>query len=113
MNQESRELYMPSGLRMKKEIFPGYTKDELIPTIIWGIIFVIIDCILFMCGNRSVGLLFFIPVIGVTSVAFVLIKGELNMSPIDFAKQEILFARSQKYYPYIAKQEWIKSERES
>ena len=40
-------------------------------------------------------------------------KGELNMSPIDFAKQEILFARSQKYYPYIAKQEWIKSERES
>ncbi len=113
MEEEKKELYMPNGLRMKKEFFPGYTKDELIPTIISCMLFIMIDCILFICGNRNVGLLFFIPLIGTSTVAFSLIKGELNLSPIDVLKQEIAFAQSQKYYPYIAKQEWSKYEEES
>ena len=104
--EQQKELYMPSGLKMKKEYFPGYGKNELIPTIVSVFIFLIIDCILFMVGHRNMGVLFFIPVIGVSIVAMMQIKGELNLSPVDIIKLEIQFAKSQKYYPYIAKNEW-------
>lgn len=100
------ELYMPTGLKMKKELFPGFTRDDLIPTIISGIVFIILDCILWMFGMQNIGILFFVPVVGVTTVMFMMIKGELNLSPVDFIRMEFKFAREQRYYPYIAKNEW-------
>lgn len=100
------ELYMPTGLKMKKELFPGFTRDDLIPTIVSGIFFVILDCLLWLFGIQNVGIMFFVPAVGVTTVMFMLIKGELNLSPVDFIKLEIIFAKDQKYYPYIAKNEW-------
>lgn len=101
-----KELFMPSGLKLKKEIFPGFTKDEMKPTILSAVIFVMIDCILWMCGLKNFGVMFFIPMLGTPAVAFMYIKNELNLSPVDIIKMEIRFAREQKYYPYIAKDEW-------
>ncbi len=100
------ELYMPSGLKMKKEYFSGFGKDELIPTVIAALGFLIVDCFLFLGGCKNVGLLFFVPVIGVSLIGMLQVKGELNLSPVDIINLEIQFRRSQKYYPYIAKNEW-------
>ena len=101
-----KELYMPSGLKMKKEYFPGYGKNELIPTIVSGFIFLIIDSLLFLFGIRDILMLFLIPTVGVPVVVMLQVKGELNLSPVDIIKLEIQFRRSQKYYPYIVKNEW-------
>lgn len=103
---ENKALYMPSGLKMKKEYFQGFGKDELIPTVISAFILLIIDSVLFMLGIHNVTVLLFVPLLGATAVAFMQIKGELNLSPVDIIKLEIQFARSQKYYPYFAKDEW-------
>lgn len=103
---ERMELYMPSGLKMKKEYFPGYGKNELIPTIISAFVFLIIDSIVYMIGIHNVTVLLFIPLLGVGTVGMLLVKGELNMSPVDVIKLEIRFIKSQKYYPYRAKNEW-------
>ena len=109
---EDREdgLYMPSGLKLKKEYFNGFGKKELIPTVISAGIFAIIDFIIFMCGVRVPMVLLSILVIGVTTVAFMQIKVELNLSPIDIVQLEVRFAKDQKFYPYVAKNEWKNTE---
>lgn len=103
---ESMELYMPSGLKLKKEYFPGFGKEELIPTLISVFVFLIVDSMVFMAGIHNITILFFIPLFGVSAVGMMQVKGELNLSPVDIIKLEFQFAKSQKYYPYIAKNEW-------
>lgn len=103
---ESMELYMPSGLKMKKEYFPGFGKEEFIPTLISGFVFLIIDSVLFIAGIHNITILFLVPLFGIGAVGMMQIKGELNLSPVDIIKLELQFAKSQKYYPYIAKNEW-------
>lgn len=105
-DMEYTPLYMPYGLRMKKEYFRGFGKDELIPTIFSFLICLVIDCILYMVGMHVIGILFFIPVIGTSTVGMMLIKGELNLSPVDIIRLEISFAKAQKVYPYVYKDEW-------
>lgn len=103
---ERMELYMPSGLKMKKEYFPGYGKKELIPTIVSAFIFLIMDSIVYMIGIHNMTILLFIPLLGVGTVGMLQVKGELNLSPVDIIRLEFRFAKSQKYYPYRAKKEW-------
>ncbi|MCM1159474.1 MAG: hypothetical protein NC300_12490 [Bacteroidales bacterium] len=103
---ENRELFMPAGLKLKKEYFQGFGKDELIPTIVSAFVFLIMDALLYLAGIRNVTLLLFLPFMGTSTVAMLQIKGELNLSPLDIINLEIRFAKSQKYYPYRAKNEW-------
>lgn len=103
---ETRELYMPSGLKMKKEYFPGFGKEELMPAILSVFIFLIMDSVIYLMGIHNITILFFIFLIGVSTAVMLQVKGELNLSPVDIIKLEIQFRRSQKYYPYIAKNEW-------
>lgn len=105
-DMEYTPLYMPYGLRLTKEYFRGFGKSELIPTVIVFIVCCMIDSILFMFGVHAVGILFFVPVIGTSTVGMMLIKGELNLSPIDIIRLQIRFAKTQKYYPYVYKDEW-------
>ena len=101
-----KELYNPPGIKLRKEYFPGFGKEELGPTIVSAFIFIIIDAVLWMLGNHNMVAIVFVPLIGTTTVAFFQIKGELNLSPVDIIKLEIEFAKSQKIFPYIAKDEW-------
>ena len=103
---EQFDLYMPSGVRLKKEYFRGYGKEELIPTIMSAFIFIILDAIIYIIGIRNIGVFFLVPICGVSAVAMMLVKGELNISPVDIIKMELSFIKSQKYYPYIAMDEW-------
>lgn len=101
-----KELYNPPGIKLRKEYFQGFGKEELVPTIISVFVFIIIDAVIWMLGIHNMITIVFVPLIGVTTVAFLQIKGELNLSPVDIIKLEIKFANSQKDYPYIAENEW-------
>lgn len=103
---EKLPLYMPYGLKLKKEYFPGYGKQELIPTVIAGILFLFVDVILYLAGVKMIGILFFVPVIGTSSVGMALVKGELNLSPYDIVALEMKYRRERKRYPYIEADEW-------
>lgn len=103
---EKKELYMPVGLRMNKEIFPGFTKKELKNSIVGAMILIITECIFYIMGIRDIGTLFITFMVLITPVVFMQIKGEMNLSPVDIIKLEIEFVKSQKYYPYIARNEW-------
>lgn len=105
-DKDSKPLYMPHGLKLKKEYFRGFGKEELIVTIIAAVIFLLLDAVIFILGNHSMGLMFFLPVIGTSIVGMMQIKGDLNMSPVDMIKQQIKFARDQKDYPYVKMDEW-------
>lgn len=104
--QNKYPLYMPSGLKLKKEYMRGFGNQELKATIIAGIIFFMVDGILFLCGIKSIGILFFVPLIGTSTVGMLFIKNDNNLSPVDLMKDMIFFSKSQKEYPYIAKNEW-------
>ena len=104
--EDVKPLYMPAGLKMRKEYFQGFGKTELIPTIISALMLCAADAVIYILGVKNVSLLFFIPVLGVTAVAFMHIKGELNLSPVDIIKLELQYRKSQKEYPYVAKNEW-------
>lgn len=105
-NEIKLELYNPSGLKLKEELFQGFAKECLPPTIISGVIFIIIDCIMWLCGIQDLAIMLFVVLCGVSTVVFMQIKGDLNLSPIDIIKLELEFSRSQKHFPYIAKNEW-------
>lgn len=104
--EEKLPLYMPYGLKLKKEYFPGFGKKELIPTIIAGILLLCVDAILYVIGVHEIGILFFVPLIGTSTVGMLLVKGELNLSPYDIVALELKFMREQKRYPYVALDEW-------
>lgn len=104
--KESKPLYMPYGLKLKKEYFRGFGKEELIVTIIAAVFFIGVDVVIYLLGNHNTGLLFFLPVIGTSIVGMLHIKGEMNTSPIDMIKQQLRFVEEQKFYPYIKMDEW-------
>ena len=102
----SNELYNPPGLKLKKEYIQGFGKRELESTIFTSLIFVIADCLIYIFGVRNVGVFFFVPLIGISVVVMMHIKGELNLSPLDIIKMEIRFLKEQRNFPYVAKNEW-------
>lgn len=105
-NRNTLPLYIPSRLKLKEELFPGFEKECLLPTIVSSVLFIILDCILWICGVKDFAVMLFVVLCGTSTVVFMQVKGDLNLSPIDILRLEIDFLRSQKYYPYIAKNEW-------
>lgn len=98
-------LYIPQGLKKRREYFDGFGKQELIYMIFSVIAAGVVayaSYLLFRNLFVSMLLVLCIP----TTVVVFTIKTECNISVMDQIILMIRFQKSQKYYPYIALNEW-------
>ena len=92
-------IKIPRQIRLKTEFFVGFGMDELIKTIIVGVIAGAIAFIYYKITNQTI--IATLIVIGaiVTSVIS-LIKGNNNFSMVDTIKNSVKFKMTQKDYRY-------------
>lgn len=106
MEDEQESLYMPQGLKNRREFFEGYGKEEFHITILSGIIAAILGICICIINSRLlvVGVLIFL-VIPTTTVMAV-VKNNCNISVVDQLAFMIEHGREQKEYDYIYLDEW-------
>ena len=95
------ELYIPQGIKTRREYFEGFGKTELMYLIISVAItsvFAYFAYLTFLSLLKAVALVIIIP----TAVVFLTVKTDMNISVWEELLLLIKFHRSQKYYPYVA-----------
>lgn len=105
MSDES--LYIPQGLKIRREYFDGFGKRELkylmVSILVTGI-FSYLGCKTFLTLFQAMIIFLAVP----TAIGFLSVKTEMNLSVLEVCFLLIRFQRSQKYYPYVALDEWEK-----
>ena len=96
---DKKNIKIPTEIKLKTEFFDGYGMQELIKTIIVGVISSIISYIIFLFTRQTLYSTFIVlGIIVITVIA--LIKGQNNFSMIDTIKNIIKFNLMQKEYKY-------------
>lgn len=102
---EKDTLYIPSGLKVKPEIFDGFGREELYKAIITTIIAVVIDLVFYLITkNVAVSIVLVLSAIAGSFMAYT--KDKTNMSVADQICNMVRFSRMQKFYPYKYLDEW-------
>ena len=102
------ELYIPQGIKTRTEYFEGFGMKELIYLIVSVLVTGTIAYIGYSLALLSIMKAIFIVMVIPTTVVFLTQKKEMNISVLEELMLLIRFHRSQKYYPYIALNEWEK-----
>lgn len=102
------ELYIPQGIKTRTEYFEGFGMKELIYLIVSVLVTGTIAYIGYSLTLLSIMKAIFIVMVIPTTVVFLTKKTEMNISVLEELLLLIRFHRSQKYYPYIALNEWEK-----
>lgn len=102
------ELYIPQGIKTRTEYFEGFGMKELIYLIVSVLVTGTIAYIGYSLALLSIMKAIFIVMVIPTTVVFLTKKTEMNISVLEELMLLIRFHRSQKYYPYIALNEWEK-----
>jgi len=98
-------LYIPQGIKTKKEIFDGFTKAELWQALIGiGVMELIVLIYYLISGSLVMAMIFAMSAIA-AGIMFT-VKDNNNLSVVDLMKHMIRFSRSQKQYPYVNLNEW-------
>ncbi len=104
MEEEHNALYMPQGIKNRREYFEGYGAKEVRITVITVILAAVISYFTFMIsGEQIVAVLLFLVI--PTTTVLTIIRDSSNTSVIDQLCFMIRFRKSQKYYPYRMKKE--------
>lgn len=102
---EKDTLYIPSGLKVKPEIFDGFGKEELFKSVISILIAGAIDIVFYLTTkNVAVSIVFVLAAIAGSVMAFT--KDKTNLSVADQISNMVRFSRMQKFYPYKYHDEW-------
>ena len=96
---DKKTIKIPTEIKLKTEFFDGYGMQELIKTIVIGVIASIIAYIVNLFTHQTLFATFF--VIGAIVISVIaLIKGQNNFSMVDSIKNIIKFNLMQKEYKY-------------
>lgn len=104
MNEE-KNLYIPQGLKIGKEIFSGFSKKEAIRAVAIFLVLLIINLLIFLI-KRNTMIFIIIILSSITLSIMVTQKDNSNISVYDQVKFMIRFNKSQKYYKYKYLPEW-------
>lgn len=97
--ENRNKLYIPSGLKLRSEIFNGFGKEELINTIVACIVFSIIDFIIYLITKNTVISVVFI-LTTFSGTILMLTKDHYNISVVDQVGFLLDYALKQKNYMY-------------
>lgn len=105
MDKQKDTLYIPQGIKKEREYFDGYGIKEFKITMVSVLIALLIAGVAYLITRIQVVSVLIIMIIPSVTVLGV-VKDESNVSVVD----QILFiledSKTQKHYPYIAKDEW-------
>lgn len=102
---EKDTLYIPSGLKVKPEIFDGFGKEELFKSVGSILIAGAVDIVFYLITkNVAVTIVFVLAAIAGSVMAFT--KDKTNLSVADQISNMFRFSRMQKFYPYKYLDEW-------
>lgn len=95
-----KPLYIPQGLKLRKEIFNGYGKEELMKTILVTLVAGVIDALqYFVTRNMVVTIVFML--VTVSGAVLMLTKDNSNISVVDQMGFIIKYQFGQKKYKYV------------
>jgi len=94
-----KKLYIPSGLKLRSEIFNGFGKEELLRTIIACIGFGMIDVIIYLVTKNTVMSVVFI-LTTFSGIILMLTKDHYNISVFDQVGFLLEYGIKQKNYMY-------------
>lgn len=105
MEEKDSLLYIPQGLRYKREYFAGYGSKEFQITIIATILTAVISVVVFMfSSNLVIAVLLFLMIPSTVVVAIV--KNDSNISVADQISFMLTYTKEQKRYEYVYQDEW-------
>jgi hypothetical protein len=99
-----KPLYIPQGLKLRKEIFNGYGKEELIKTIMVTLVAGAIDILQFIVTKNTVITVVYL-LIAVSGAVLMLTKDNSNISVVDQMGFIMKYQFGQKKYKYIYRME--------
>ena len=105
-NQENESLYIPQGIKKKREYFSGYGKYELYITLVSVFIASIICFLIYTIFRNLLLAVFLILVIPFTTVLYIA-KNDSNISVVDEIRFMVRFMKDQKKYLYVYQDEWL------
>lgn len=106
MEDPNNTLYIPMGLKEKSELWDGFGKEEAIKALIFNAFTGTIDILIYMTTKNLIFSVVFI-LVSVGASIMMLTKDTTNLSVVDQIKNMIRFKKSQKYYPYKYRDEWL------
>lgn len=101
------KLYIPEGVKTKSEIFNGFGFTQLTQTALITIVFGAVSFIFYTVHQNLPFLITSILIVCAAAVT-VLTKDATNQSVIDYLKNMIAFAKTQKSYIYQGSEEVFK-----
>lgn len=99
-----KPLYIPQGLKLRKEIFNGYGKEELMKTILVTLVAGVIDALQFFITRNTVVTIVFM-LVAVSGAVLMLTKDNSNISVVDQMRFIIRYQFGQKKYKYVYRME--------
>lgn len=96
---------MPFGIKTDLEIFSGFGKKEMLSALVMVLICGIIDLIIYFFTRNTFLSISIIIISVAVSIALFTKDGYTNSSVVDILVRIVRFKKSQKYYPYIYKEE--------
>ena len=98
-------LYIPLGVKIESEFFPGFGKKQILQAAIGSLGFGLIASIIWLISGSVSGTVVTI-LAGIFGSIMMTAKDQTNLSVIDQCSNLVRFSRSQKYYPYRYSFEW-------
>lgn len=105
MHETDKNLYIPQGLKVDKEIFDGFGKKEMIRSLAIFCILIMADGLIYLF-KRNVMTFIVIMLISASASIMIIQKDRSNISVYDQVKYMLRFHKSQKYYKYKCLPEW-------
>ncbi len=99
------KLYIPNNVKTKSEIFEGYSKQEILQTVIATAAIVSIAFLVFSI-NKSVTFLIVFILTGIAGSVMCTTKDKNNQSVYDQLKNMVNFAKNQQKFEYKYMKEW-------
>ncbi len=103
--QNKEGLYIPQGIKTKREYFYGYGKKEFTITLLATFIALAIGFLIYIPFMSIIASVFEVLALP-TATVFVIVKNNCNISVADQVKFMLDYARVQKKYYYVYQDEW-------
>lgn len=98
-------LYIPSGVKLESDFFPGFGKKQLIQALTGFLIMACLTAVIYLF-SKSVSTTVVLLLLSAIGSVMATSKGDGNQSIVDITGHLIRFSKSQKLYRYKHQYEW-------
>lgn len=98
-------LYIPMGVKTEAELFSGFGKKEFGRAFVGSLISGFVALMIWMF-TENVAMTMIMVLTGIFGSVIMTTRDSNNLSVVDQLSNMMIFARSQKIYPYRYKDEW-------